>query len=385
MRQGAYVEAANAFALAWVHSLFRKEPGLMLGRALVAAKLTLSACLVFEKIPVEQYDIQSAIHYANALNREGRIRESLKISRLFEKSDLPDARRVCSDLYLEMNWLDKAKALLESLIDSDKDNLFAHERLLGIAMAENDWLRMSQIASSAGKHPLNDGYCVAANHACEHMVRGTRVDREAEGIGNRIDLLDAAEHLRNHQQNHHIKITGTSYQTFNYLAPFVSKTGLLLEFGVRNGHTIHGIAELFENRKVFGFDSFQGLPEAWHDESAGSYSAAGRIPTVPENVEFIVGWFNDSLPIFKRKHTEPIAFMNVDCDLYSATKTIFDELDKQIVSGTIIVFDEYIGNATWRMDEFKAFQEWVGATGAKYEYLSASFYTKQVAVKILSR
>lgn len=205
------------------------------------------------------------------------------------------------------------------------------------------------------------------------------------GSGNdREDLLDAALYLKPHLSTLRA-ITGTSYQTFDELLPLIPTEGLVLEFGVRNGHTIHHIADILPERKVYGFDSFEGLPEAWHDEGAGSYSAGGRLPKVPSNVEFVVGWFNETLPGFKQAHPEPIAFMNVDCDLYSATKTIFDELDVQIVPGTIIVFDEYIGNKTWRLDEFKAFQEWVQSKGVEYEYLTASFYTKQVSVRILRR
>lgn len=386
MRQAQYMDAANAFALAWVHSLFRVEAGLMVGRALTAAKLTLSACLVFEKLTLERFDEKSLIIYADALRQEGRIREALQISqRFFEAAQSVDACRVRGDLYLEMNWLERAKAIIQPLLNLDNQNLFAHERLISIAMAENDWPRMREIALSAHQKVPEKSFCMAALLACEYLACGKKLDKDAEGIGNRMDLLDAAEELNGHRQNVEIKITGTNYQTFEYLMPMVLRNGLILEFGVRNGHTIHGIAEMFPDRNIFGFDSFQGLPEAWHEESAGSYSAAGRIPVVPKNVEFIVGWFNETLPDFKKTHPEPVAFMNVDCDLYSATKTILDELDEQIVPGTIIVFDEYIGNQSWRLDEFKAFQEWVASTGAKYEYLTASFYTKQVGIRILSR
>jgi hypothetical protein len=74
--------------------------------------------------------------------------------------------------------------------------------------------------------------------------------------------------------------------------------------------------------------------------------------------------------------------MNVDCDLYSSTVTVFDLLAERIVPGTVILFDEYIGNPTWRQDEFKAFQEAVRANGWHYEYLAFSLFSKQAAVII---
>jgi len=58
-------------------------------------------------------------------------------------------------------------------------------------------------------------------------------------------------------------------------------------------------------------------------------------------------------------------------------------LAPRIVSETVIVFDEYIGNEQWREDEFKAFQEAVARNGWAYEYLCFSVFTKQVAVRIV--
>ena len=75
--------------------------------------------------------------------------------------------------------------------------------------------------------------------------------------------------------------------------------------------------------------------------------------------------------------------MNVDCDIYSSTKTIFEFLGDRIVPGTIIVFDEYLINPTWRDDEYKAFQEAVECHSWKYEYLAFNLFSKQAVVKIL--
>jgi hypothetical protein len=58
-------------------------------------------------------------------------------------------------------------------------------------------------------------------------------------------------------------------------------------------------------------------------------------------------------------------------------------LGPKIQSGTVLIFDEYIGNQRWKEDEFKAFQEAVNVNQWKYEYLAFSFFTKQVVIKIL--
>jgi hypothetical protein len=156
---------------------------------------------------------------------------------------------------------------------------------------------------------------------------------------------------------------------------------LVLELGVRHGNTIRQIAALAQ-QPVHGFDSFEGLPEAWHSESKGSYTTRGVLPAVPKNVTLHAGWFEDTLPPFLAQHDGPARMINIDCDIYSSTKTVLDNLAPRIVPGTVLVFDEYIGNEHWREDEYKAFQEAVARYGWRYEYLCFSVFTKQVAVRI---
>ena len=158
--------------------------------------------------------------------------------------------------------------------------------------------------------------------------------------------------------------------------------GLILEFGVRHGTSIRQLA-LFTSNLIYGFDSFEGLPEDWHQESKEVYSTKGKIPKVPPHVTLIQGWFEETLPLFLEKREEDIAIINIDCDIYSSTKTVLDLLSPRIKKGTIIIFDEYIGNLHWEEDEHKAFMESVSKYQWKYEYLFYSAYTKQVVVKII--
>jgi len=176
-------------------------------------------------------------------------------------------------------------------------------------------------------------------------------------------------------------IIGSSIDAFKLGIEAAVVDGLVLEFGVRFGTSIRQISTLAD-QDVYGFDSFQGLPESWHSEAKGSYSTKGIIPSVPQNVTLHDGWFEETLPGFVEQHPEPVRFMNIDCDIYSSTKTVLENFAKQIIPGTVIVFDEYIGNEHWREDEFKAFQEAVLKYGWKYEYLCFSFMTKQAVVRI---
>ena len=158
--------------------------------------------------------------------------------------------------------------------------------------------------------------------------------------------------------------------------------GMILEFGVRTGNSINFLAHNTDS-VVHGFDSFQGLPEAWVGQEPGAYTTHGELPEVPSNVRLHVGLFDETLPEFLAEPPRPIRFMNVDCDLYSSTKTIFEHLAERVVPGTIIVFDEYLINPTWRDDEYKAFQEFVERYSWKYEYIAFCLFSKQAVVKIL--
>lgn len=197
--------------------------------------------------------------------------------------------------------------------------------------------------------------------------------------------LDAWEYLKSaaRQQSRILPITGSMRRTFEQALAAAPKQGLVLEFGVRFGNSINQLARLVGKEvAVHGFDSFQGLPEVWHHEAQGSYTTQGEIPPVPVNVKLHVGWFEQTLPEFLKAHAGPVRLLNVDCDLYRSSKTVLTGLAPRMVAGSVLVFDEYIGNEHWREDEFRALQEAAVEFGWRYEYLCFSVYTKQVAVRL---
>ena len=158
--------------------------------------------------------------------------------------------------------------------------------------------------------------------------------------------------------------------------------GLFLEFGVWSGKTINLVADSVDTM-VHGFDSFEGLPEDWFGTYLkGRFHTHGTLPEVRPNVKLHVGWFQDTLPAFIAEHREQIAFLHVDCDLYSSTKTIFDFLGDRLRLGSVIVFDEYFNYPGWRDHEYRAFQELVERHSLKYRYLAYNTSEWNVAVQI---
>ena len=165
-----------------------------------------------------------------------------------------------------------------------------------------------------------------------------------------------------------------------------SLKGLYCEFGVFKGASINFIASKTQS-PVHGFDSFAGLPEKWWRVPKEGFQLEG-LPPVRENVVLHKGWFDETLPRFREEYPEPIAFLHLDADLYSSTKTVLDFLGDQIQAGTIIQFDEYFKYPQWRDHEFKAFQEFVSERTVRFEYLSYCDsglpHPEPVAVRIVS-
>jgi hypothetical protein len=160
--------------------------------------------------------------------------------------------------------------------------------------------------------------------------------------------------------------------------------GHYLEFGVFTGGTIRFIARRIGSRVIHGFDSFEGLPEAWSGFSLGgrAFSLKGRLPRVPANVCLHQGLFDQTLPGWLSANLGPLAFVHIDCDLYSSTQIVLALLADRLVPGTILLFDEYFNYPNWERHEYKAFQEFVLANKIQYSYLA--FARQQVAVRIES-
>ena len=150
--------------------------------------------------------------------------------------------------------------------------------------------------------------------------------------------------------------------------------GIVAEFGVNEGGSINHMAKRLPNRALDGFDSFEGLPEDWagNQMEAGYFNRGGKLPKVAKNVRLHPGWFSDSLPKFVAANPGPVAFLHVDCDLYSSTVTIFEHLADRIVPGTVILFDEYFNYPAWQVHEHKAFGEFKDRSGLKFDYVGYS-------------
>lgn len=158
----------------------------------------------------------------------------------------------------------------------------------------------------------------------------------------------------------------------------------VLEFGVYSGKSILQLRQRLDKKyQIFGFDSFVGLPEDWSGTThrKGDMSRNGHVPNIPM-VRFYKGWFEDTIPQYLSEHSEPIALLHIDCDLYSSTKTVLYNLNSFIQPGTIIVFDEWFYNHDPKFNdhEQKAFYEWVTDHDIKFKLYGQLEDERQIVI-----
>lgn len=179
------------------------------------------------------------------------------------------------------------------------------------------------------------------------------------------------------------RLFGLSASTLDFALDQAAQPGLVLEFGVRRGTSLNRLAAR-AGQVVHGFDSFEGLPQSWGAEPAGVLTCGAQMPAVADNAVLHAGWFSDTLAPFLAAHAGPVRLVNVDSDIYASAREVLFALAPRLVPGSVVVFDEMIGNRTWAEDEFKAFAEFVQAFGVKAEILAVAPFTKQVVTRILT-
>jgi hypothetical protein len=188
-------------------------------------------------------------------------------------------------------------------------------------------------------------------------------------------------------------------QHISYVATHCAcQLGSILEFGVYQGASINHIADLYLNENIWGFDSFEGLPEDWFltkkakEANKTRYKQSAfkvdKLPSVRPNVSLVAGWFDKTLPDWIDKNSNPINILHIDCDLYSSTIYVLKILNRFIIPGTIILFDELYNwkkpqNYTlWEEGEWKALVEWVNTYNREFEILSRTSF-QQCAIRII--
>jgi len=136
--------------------------------------------------------------------------------------------------------------------------------------------------------------------------------------------------------------------------------GDYFEFGLWRGKTFcfaHSMKCRFRQHdmKLFGFDSFQGLPEAddrkdntWRTGAFACSEKELRKILVRnrfqnEEYELVAGFYEESLneALHQRLFERKAAIIYIDCDLYTSTVQVLNFIRRYLVNGSIVCFDDF--------------------------------------------
>jgi len=150
--------------------------------------------------------------------------------------------------------------------------------------------------------------------------------------------------------------------------------GCVVECGVWRGGMIAGIADMWQERSYYLFDSFEGLPEAreidgaraiawqankdgktYYDNCTADISYAERAMKMSgARHEIIKGWFDKTIPA--TQFESDIAVLRLDGDWYDSIHICMVNLFPRVAKGGLIILDDYY--------------TWDGCSRAVHDYLS---------------
>jgi hypothetical protein len=141
--------------------------------------------------------------------------------------------------------------------------------------------------------------------------------------------------------------------------------GSVVEFGVAEGHSTRTIERVVRRhdrsgrfgrptKRIYAFDSFKGLREKFENLEPGSFAC--EPPQIP-GVTIVNGYFEDTLSPELAREVGQVSFAHLDADLYSSTLCALDWLTPLLVTGSLLLFDEYLGE---NQSEQRAFEDWSG-------------------------
>lgn len=147
----------------------------------------------------------------------------------------------------------------------------------------------------------------------------------------------------------------------------VNVHGVVMEFGVRWGQNLALFSEfraLYEpynyNRKIIGFDTFEGFPSVHKKDGEQEFGGYAVIPGYEKYLEQILDYHNSENPIphikkyelikgdaiveaerYLEKNPQTIvALAYFDFDIYEPTKVCLELIKNYIAKGSVIGFDE---------------------------------------------
>jgi len=143
--------------------------------------------------------------------------------------------------------------------------------------------------------------------------------------------------------------------------------GNVIEFGVAEGASTRVLRSELRHlrrqqskvgrRQLFACDSFEGLPEPFETLAPGTFAC--DVPRI-RGVEFVVGYFDDTLDDALAGRVGRVALASLDADLESSTLCALRWLTPLLGHGSLLLYDEFDGDGG---AERRAHEIWTRETG----------------------
>jgi hypothetical protein len=215
---------------------------------------------------------------------------------------------------------------------------------------------------------------------------GARMSRQVvHNLSSAANYLEAGRWLREHRMDPPRR-SRTREKLFELIADEIANRPVLyLEFGVFHGESIRYWSRLLRNphSHLHGFDSFEGLPEAFTLLfPKGHLTTGGEMPQINDpRVQFFKGWFQDTLPRYTAPRHE-VLVINIDSDLYSSAAYVLNHFSSLMAPGTYLYFDEFADED----HELRAFEEFIEKNKhIQLEVVGATHTLSQIAFRISAK
>ena len=357
IKEGRDVEAINSFKIVLNQKINTPQDKAIMN---IIYNTHNNMSLIFKKMGLLE-EAKTSLEVAIGLNPERAEAYNNLGTVLLEMADISGAQKS----YLRAVKLEPSEALYYWNMHSTCENVSVAKHILGLCI-QKDPLYQQGSLTLAGLEALTGNI--------KHFINLRENGWETHPL---IQSIEWVLQLPNIPEVHFNRWT-----LFDSMASRVPKSRPFYEFGVWMGASFKYLARHFS--KGYGFDTFEGLPEDWGDFAKGSYSAHGKIPKVI-NGDFVVGKFTESLPAFFSIQRPVASIINYDADLYSSTLTALNHCHAVTDHETILIFDEFFVNKNWQNDEYLALTEFCQSNNLAYEVLAVSFFTKQMACRLVKK